>query len=70
MDEPSVLALVRQALADPDVAALGGRSVREVLDRAIREPLVDWLARNGRTDRLLIRIPPGAAAAEVVPRPA
>ena len=69
MDEPSVLALVRQALADPDAAALGGRSVREVLDRAVRAPLVDWLTSNGRTDRLLIRVPPGAAAAEVVPAP-
>ena len=69
VDEPSVLALVRQALADPDTAALGGRSVREALDRAVREPLVDWLASNGRTDWLLIRVPPGAAAAEVVPAP-
>ena len=67
VDEPSVLALVRQALADPDTAALGGRSVREALDRAVREPLVDWLATNGRTDWLLIRVPPGAATAEVVP---
>ncbi|MDP1793818.1 MAG: AAA family ATPase [Acidimicrobiales bacterium] len=53
IDEPSAIAMARSILADPDQSSLGGRQVRNVLQRHLRQ-LAVWLATGDR------------AAAEVV----
>jgi MoxR-like ATPase len=69
VDEESVLALVRRALADPAELALGARRIRDTLDRAVRAPLVGRLVADGpgRYDRYDVFVPDGGDRARVVP---
>jgi len=64
VDEESVLAMVRRVMADPAELALGARSIRDTLDRAVKGPLVDCLIQGG-SGCYEIRVPDGADIAEV-----
>ncbi len=57
VDEESVNDLVRRAMAAPEARALGGRMVKDVLDRAIRGPLVDALAEGGPHGKFQVTAP-------------
>jgi energy-coupling factor transporter ATP-binding protein EcfA2 len=64
VDEESVLTLVRRVMADPAQLALGARSIRDTLDRAVKGPLVEHLIQGG-SGRYEVRIPDGADIAEI-----
>jgi hypothetical protein len=65
----AAVTLVRQALTDPDGAAMGGRNFCGALNWAIRDPMVRGLARYRRKSRRPMRISLRASAAEVARRP-
>ncbi|MGH4010563.1 MAG: AAA family ATPase [Pseudonocardiaceae bacterium] len=64
VDEESVLAMVRRVMADPAELALGARSIRDTLDRAVKGPLVDCLIQDG-SGCYQVRVPDGADIAEI-----
>jgi energy-coupling factor transporter ATP-binding protein EcfA2 len=64
VDEESVLAMVRRTMTDPAKLALGARSIRGTLDRAVKGPLVDCLIQNG-PGWYEIRVPYDADIAEI-----
>jgi energy-coupling factor transporter ATP-binding protein EcfA2 len=52
IDEDSVLGEVQQQMRRPDALKLGVRSVRDILDRIVRDPLVAFLLEHPGRDRL------------------
>jgi energy-coupling factor transporter ATP-binding protein EcfA2 len=54
VDVPSTCSMAQLALADPQARALGGRQVRNVLQRQIRT-LASWMAQNGHIEASHVR---------------
>jgi energy-coupling factor transporter ATP-binding protein EcfA2 len=64
VDEDSVLAMVRRRMDEPAALALGARRIRDILDEAVRAPLVDQLVEHG-AGAYDVWIPEGADTARV-----
>lgn len=67
VDEEPVLSHVRGMMSDPARAALGGRSIRDALDRCVRDPLVDRLRSGGTRGTYRVTMTPGEPHADVRP---
>jgi ATP-dependent Clp protease ATP-binding subunit ClpA len=52
VEEPTVLAEVQQQMRRPEALKLGVRSVRDILDRVVRYPLVAYLLDNPGRNRV------------------
>jgi hypothetical protein len=58
IDDDAVLRLAQRAMTQPASRALGGRMVKNVLDHAVREPLIDALTNGPQTGRFHVTAPP------------
>jgi len=68
LDRDSILDVVRREMSKPQSMALGGRQVRNVLDRVVRDPLVDTVRRTGqRQGGYTLFVPHGEPVAVAVP---
>jgi ATP-dependent Clp protease ATP-binding subunit ClpA len=66
VERESVTDGVRRAMADPRSLALGGREIRNILDRSVRAPLIDRVVESGsRTGHFHVELPEGRAVAVV-----
>lgn len=66
VERESVTEGVRRAMADPRSLALGGREIRNILDRSVRAPLIDRVVESGsRTGHFHVELPEGRAVAVV-----
>jgi MoxR-like ATPase len=63
IDEPGVLATVQDRMRDPDALRLGVRSIRNVLDRHVRDPLVEHVFAH--PDRTTVVLSVGPRGTEV-----
>jgi energy-coupling factor transporter ATP-binding protein EcfA2 len=70
LDRESILDTVRREMARPESLALGGRQVRNVLDRVIRDPLIDAVRQSGRRrGAYSVFVPSGEQAAVAIAAP-
>ena len=70
LDHESITAGVARAMRDPRSLALGGREIRNILDRSVRAPLIDCVVATGRrTGHFHVELPEDRTVAVVTPRP-
>jgi energy-coupling factor transporter ATP-binding protein EcfA2 len=68
LERDSILDAVRREMSRPEAMALGGRQVRNVLDRIVRDPLVDTVRETGqRQGGYTLFVPGGESVARAVP---
>jgi energy-coupling factor transporter ATP-binding protein EcfA2 len=65
LERESILGVVRQEMARPESLALGYREVRNVLDRVVRDPLVDAARQGGQLGSYSVSVPAGGLVAHV-----
>jgi energy-coupling factor transporter ATP-binding protein EcfA2 len=63
----SILDVVRREMARAESLALGYREVRNVLDRVVRDPLIDAVRFSGHRSSYSLHVPEGQAVAVVAP---
>jgi len=70
LEHESITAGVAQAMRDPRSLALGGREIRNILDRSVRAPLIDCVVATGRrTGRFHVELPENRTVAVVTAQP-
>lgn len=67
LERESILAVVHRHMTVPENMALGYREVRNVLDRVVRDPLIDAVHTGSRQGTYAISVPPGEETARVRP---
>ena len=65
LERESILDVVRREMARPESLALGYREVRTVLDRVVRDPLIDTARSSGHQTSYWMFIPEGEPTAAV-----
>lgn len=69
LDQESITAGVARQMRNPRSLALGGREIRNILDRSVRAPLIDCVVATGRrTGRFHVELPQDRSVAVVSPR--